>query len=62
MKVNAAIRILTITLIKPSKQKPDSHYDKQACGDWQNCMEKAQHFKIFSNYFWNKILIAVQNK
>jgi hypothetical protein len=41
MKVNAAIRILTITLIKPSKQKPDSHYDKQACGDWQNCMEKA---------------------
>lgn len=49
MKVNATIMILTISLIKPFKQKPESHHDKQACGDWQYCMEKAHHFKIVSN-------------
>jgi len=33
IKVIAAIRILTIVLNEPFKQKPDSRYDKQACGD-----------------------------
>lgn len=40
MKVIAAIKILIISLIEPFKQKPDSHYYKQACGDWQYRMEE----------------------
>ena len=50
----AIIKILTIMLIEPLKQKPDSRYYKQTCGDWQCCMEMGQHFKMFSNSFLEK--------